>query len=130
MSDWNKKRLGFGLMRLPLRDGQIDIPAVCKLADEFLARGFAYFDTAYVYAGSEAAFREAVVKRHPRDTFTVASKMAGWLLSDTLTPEAMFNEQLERCGVSYFDYYLLHSLQPSRLVKIIDSGQQIADIGL
>lgn len=111
-----ENKLGFGLMRLPKnKAGEIDIPRVCEMADAFLARGFTYFDTAYVYAGSEVAFREAVVRRHPRESFTVASKMAGWQLSETRTPEVMFNEQLERCGVTYFDYYLLHSLQPSRL---------------
>lgn len=112
---WNEKKLGFGLMRLPMKDGAIDIPAVCKLVDSFISKGFTYFDTAYVYAGSEVAFREAVVKRYPRDSYTVATKMAGWVLNETLTPEIMFREQLERCGVDYFDYYLLHSLQPSRI---------------
>lgn len=114
-NEWSNKKFGFGLMRLPRIDGEIDIPAVAKMADTFLARGFTYFDTAYVYGGSEVAFREAVVKRHPRESFTVASKMAGWNLSETLTPEVMFNESLERCGVTYFDYYLLHSLQPGRI---------------
>lgn len=80
-------KLGFGLMRLPKNEaGEIDIPRVCEMADAFLARGFTYFDTAYVYAGSEVAFREAVVRRHPRESFTVASKMAGWQLSETRTP--------------------------------------------
>lgn len=115
MGKWTDKRLGFGLMRLPQQDGVIEHSALCRLADEFLERGFTYFDTAYVYAGSEVAFREAVVKRHPRESFTVASKMAAWVLDDALTPEKMFQEQLERCGVEYFDYYLLHSLQPSRV---------------
>lgn len=114
-SNWGEKKLGFGLMRLPNKDGQIDIPAVCKLADEFLEKGFTYFDTAYVYAGSEVAFREAVVKRHPRESFTVASKLAGWLLKDGFGPEDMFNESLERCGVEYFDFYMLHSLQQTRV---------------
>lgn len=115
MTAVNEKMLGFGLMRLPSNEGKIDIDRVSELADMFIGKSFTYFDTAYVYAGSEAAFEEAVAKRYPRSAYTVASKMAGWLLSDSLTPESMFNEQLERCGVSYFDYYLLHSLQPSRI---------------
>ncbi len=68
-------RLGFGLMRLPRKDGAIDIPAVEKLADRFLEAGFTYFDTAYVYEGSEEAFRQAVVERHPRESFTIADKL-------------------------------------------------------
>lgn len=111
---WSEKMLGFGLMRLPKIDDQIDIPAVCELADEFIAKGFTYFDTAYVYPGAEVAFREAVAKRYPRESYTVASKMAGWVLSESLSPADMFSESLERCGVEYFDYYLLHSMQPSR----------------
>lgn len=115
MFNWNDhKRLGFGLMRFPMKDGVIDMPAFCRLVDTFIANGFTYFDTAYVYEGSEVAFREAVVKRYPRDSYTVTSKLSGWILNDTLTPEKMFNEQLERAGVDYFDFYLLHSLQASR----------------
>ena len=84
-----ENKLGFGLMRLPKNEaGEIDIPRVSEMADAFLARGFTYFDTAYVYAGSEVAFREAVVRRHPRESFTVASKMAGWQLNETRTPDA------------------------------------------
>lgn len=109
------KQLGFGLMRLPETDGNIDIEKVCTMVDQFMAHGFTYFDTAYVYEGSEEAFRKAVVQRYPRDQYTIADKMAGWLLSDTLTPQAMFAQQLSRCGVEYFDFYLLHSLQPSRM---------------
>lgn len=109
------KKLGFGLMRLPRVSGVIDVKAVAKMADEFLAKGFTYFDTAYVYGGSEVAFREAVVKRHPRESYTIASKMAGWLLTEEFGPADMFNESLERAGVEYFDYYLLHSLQSSRI---------------
>ena len=112
---WNEKRLGFGLMRLPKRGEEIDLAATCGLVDAYLAAGFSYLDTAYVYPGSEQVFRKAVAERYPRDRYTVANKMAGWLLSDTLTPEAMFQEQLERCGVEYFDYYLLHSVQASRV---------------
>ena len=109
------KKLGFGLMRLPQKDGRIDIRTTAALADAFLARGYTYFDTAYVYPGSEEAFREAVTARIPREAYTVADKMAGWMLSEAFPPERMFGESLSRCGVSYFDYYLLHSLTPSRM---------------
>ena len=120
-TEWNDKKLGFGLMRLPMKDGAIDIAATCALTDAFIANGFTYFDTAYVYPGSEDAFREAVVKRHPRESYTAATKMAAWLLNDTLRAESMLEEQLQRCGLEYFDYYLLHGLQASR-VKMFEEN--------
>lgn len=106
----NKPRLGFGLMRLPRVDGQIDVEAVAGIANRFLEEGFTYFDTAYVYEGSEEAFRKAVVERHPRTCFTIADKLPSWALSETAGPEDLFNESLRRCGVDYFDYYLLHNI--------------------
>ena len=123
MADWNPRKLGFGLMRLPRDEkGEIDIPEVCAMADRYLAEGFTYFDTAYVYNGSEVAFRKAVVERHPRESFTVASKLAAWQLTDDFRPEDMFRTSLERCGVDYFDYYLLHSLQESHGTIYEDNG--------
>lgn len=112
---WNDFRLGYGLMRLPKVEGKVDLAATCELVDRYLAEGGTYFDTAYVYPGSEEAFREAVSKRHSRESYTIADKMSGWVLNDKLTPQAMFDLQLERCGVDYFDFYLLHSLQPYRV---------------
>ncbi len=107
-------KLGFGLMRLPEKDGQKDIPHIAAMADEFLARGFTYFDTAYFYSGSEKAFQEAVVKRHPRDRFTLATKLPAWVFGAT-PPEKIFETSLERAGVDYFDYYLLHSVEAGHL---------------
>ncbi len=115
--NYPKKKLGFGLMRLPQKDGKIDIEQVSQMADAFLARGFTYFDSAFVYPGSEEAFREAVVKRHDRSEYTIATKMASWKLTEDYGPDAMFEEQLSRCGVDYFDFYLLHSIQPQHLPK-------------
>ena len=110
------KKLGFGLMRLPIMDkdngGSIDLELVNEMVDTFLERGFTYFDTAYMYhmGKSEIALREALVKRHKRDTFTVATKLPTMLLKAEGDQERIFNEQLEKCGVDYFDYYLLHNL--------------------
>ena len=104
------KQLGFGLMRLPRTGGEIDVETVSEMADLFLGRGFTYFDTAYVYEGSEEAFRKAVVERHPRESFTVADKLPAWAFSPEKGPEDIFNESLRRCGVEYFDYYLMHSV--------------------
>ena len=107
------KKLGFGLMRLPLteKDNQesIDMEQLNKMVDTFIERGFTYFDTAYMYHNfkSEIALREAVVKRHKRDTFTVTTKMPTMFLKKEEDLERIFNEQLEKCGVEYFDYFLL-----------------------
>ena len=110
------KKLGFGCMRLPVKNPNdlagIDLPVVNEMVDTFLARGFSYFDTAYMYhmGNSEIAIREALVKRHPRDRFTVATKLPTMLLKTQEDQERIFNEQLKKCGVDYFDYYLLHNL--------------------
>lgn len=105
------KKLGFGLMRLPrCEDGKFDVERTAKMADEFLKNGFTYFDTAYVYEGSEETFREAIAKRHPRDSYTIANKLPAWKVEEKGDVERIFNESLSRCGIEYFDYYLLHSL--------------------
>lgn len=110
-------KLGFGMMRLPLLDpkqtGSIDNALVSAMADAFLARGFTYFDTAYGYHGgeSERTAREAVVRRHGRDSFFLADKMPLFRFKpgDTADDqERLFREQLDKCGVDYFDNYLLH----------------------
>ena len=119
------KKLGFGLMRLPLvnPDDQtsIDIEKFKEMADKFIERGFTYFDTAYPYHGgkSEEALREAVVNRYPREAFTVTSKLPVWAIKEEADLERVFNEQLQRCGVDYFDYYWLHALNRER-VKVMD----------
>lgn len=123
------KKLGFGLMRLPLKDqnnpASIDLDAVNQMVDAFLERGFTYFDTAYMYHGgqSEKAIREALVKRHDRNKFTLATKLPSMFLKNEGDQERIFEEQLENCGVEYFDYYLLHNLNVSyyEAVKRFDS---------
>lgn len=107
------KKLGFGLMRLPvLEDGTIDQKTVCEMADQYLEKGFRYFDTAYVYHSgtSEVALRECVVKRYPREKILIADKMPTFLVKAEEDYPKFFKEQQERCGVSYFDLYLLHCL--------------------
>ena len=117
------KQLGFGLMRLPLLDEDdktsIDIERLKGMVDIFLESGFRHFDTAYNYHGgmSEAAFKEAVVKRYPRDRYTVTDKMPMFQVEEESELERIFNEQLERCGVDYFDYYWLHSLNEKSIDK-------------
>lgn len=110
------KKLGFGFMRLPLLDTEnqksVDKEQLCKMIDTFLERGFTYFDTAYMYHDfiSENVLREVLVNRHPRDSFTVTTKLPTMFLQKKEDMERIFNEQLEKCGVECFDYYLLHNL--------------------
>ena len=112
------KKLGFGLMRLPvLEGGEIDIPQLCDMVDLFLERGFTYFDTAYGYHGgkSETAIGEALVARHPRDSYTLATKLPAWAGAKTADEaKQMFYTSLERTGAGYFDFYLLHNLGGNR----------------
>ncbi|MGI6608364.1 MAG: aldo/keto reductase [Erysipelotrichaceae bacterium] len=116
-------KFGFGLMRLPIvnnDDKQIDMKQFCAMADDFIAAGGTYFDTAYIYHGgnSESAFKEAVVNRYKRDMYTIADKMPMFLVKEENQLEKIFNEQLERCGVEYFDYYLLHSLTQAHIETV------------
>lgn len=109
------KKLGFGLMRLPHVEGDfsnIHLETVKTMADAFLAAGFTYFDTAAPYHNgmSEVAFREAVVKRYPRDAYTVTDKLSLFMLKDPGQMQGFFDAQLERLGLTYVDYYLLHAL--------------------
>ena len=110
------KKLGFGLMRLPLLDPEdhksVDIEKVKKMADEFLTNGFTYFDTAYPYHGghSEIAFREAVAKRYPRSAYTITDKLSMFMIRKEEEIPGFFEGQLERLGVDYVDYYWLHGL--------------------
>ena len=106
--------LGFGLMRLPqTNEKEIDIPQVCEMVDICLKNGFNYFDTAYVYHGgkSETALKAALTDRHPRESFRVATKLPPWELKTEADIQRIFDEQLARTGLDYFDYYLLHSLE-------------------
>ena len=105
-------KLGFGLMRLPEKDGVIDHEQVCQMVDLYMNAGLTYFDTAYVYHHglSETEVREAVVKRYPRESFTVATKLPEWEIKCEEDKERIFNEQLERTGAGYFDFYLMHAV--------------------
>ena len=109
------KKLGFGLMRLPVKSAEptdINQEELNKMVDLFLERGFTYFDTSYVYhnGASETAIRDALVKRHSRDSFILASKFPTFLMPKEDQADKILDEQLEKCGVEYFDFYLLHNL--------------------
>lgn len=106
-------KLGFGMMRLPQNGRELDLPQICRMADEYLACGMNYFDTAYMYCGgaSEKAVKEALVKRYPRESFMLTTKLPQWMMKDKDDCERIFNDQLERTGAGYFDIYLLHSVE-------------------
>ena len=108
----NKKSLGFGLMRLPMAEGKVDISLCCEMAARFMEAGGTYFDTALMYCGeqSESAVKEIVTHRYPRDTFTVATKLHAGFFNSLEDRDTVFNAQLERMGVAYFDYYLIHAI--------------------
>ncbi|MGI6736332.1 MAG: aldo/keto reductase [Anaerovoracaceae bacterium] len=114
------RKLGFGLMRLPKKDGAIDLEQTKKMVDRFLEEGFTYFDTAWAYEGSEEAIRKALVERYPRDSFQLATKNAAWINCKTADEaKKQFDVSLERTGAGYFDFYLLHNLGETR-TKIFD----------
>ena len=109
------KKLGFGLMRLPQKDGAIDLEQTKQMVDLFMEAGFTYFDTAWAYAGSEDAIRQALVERYPRDAFYLATKNAAWINCKTKEDAiAQFETSLKQTGAGYFNFYLLHNLGESR----------------
>ena len=110
------KKLGFGLMRLPLLNpgdaASIDLEQMKQMVDTFIERGFTYFDTAWMYCAfkSEEAVREALVKRHDRSTYTLATKLHAGYLKTKEDRDRIFQEQLRKTGADYFDYYLIHDV--------------------
>ncbi|MBO6281317.1 MAG: aldo/keto reductase [Alphaproteobacteria bacterium] len=120
----NNNKLGFGFMRLPLKDKNdqtsIDYDTLNKMVDKFMERGFTYFDTAWMYMGyeSEIAIRKAVVERKPRDSYTVASKMPIGMVTSSENMEEIFNKQLEKTGLEYFDYYLVHNVNAGTMPNV------------
>ncbi len=109
-------KMGFGFLRLPQVEVEgkkaIDYDVLNPMVDAFLAKGGNYFDTAYTYLNgdSEIALRESLVKRHPRNSFRIADKLPSWKVKAPEELESYFKEQQERCGVDFFDVYLLHWL--------------------
>ena len=112
------KKLGFGLMRLPRLEGDgdvIDVEQTSKMVDMFMDAGCTYFDTAWIYQGSEEAIKKALVDRYPRESYTLATKNAAWAGCKTREDAIeQFETSLRRTGAGYFDYYLLHNLGQNR----------------
>lgn len=122
-------QLGFGTMRLPLKeDKTIDEAATLEMITYGIEHGINYFDTAYPYHGGES---ERVIgkllKNFPRDSYYLATKYPGHQLSKTYDPAAIFEEQLKKCDVDYFDFYLLHNVQESSIKTYMDPQWGILD---
>lgn len=121
------KKLGFGLMRLPMLSGDVggsgtvDTAQVCKMVDEFMAAGFNYFDTAHGYIGgeSELAAKECLTSRYERESFVLTNKLTDSYFKTKSDIRPFFESQLERCGVDYFDFYLMHALNAENYKKYI-----------
>ena len=122
MSEQTKGKLGFGLMRLPKTNEAIDVPQVCEMVDHFLAAGFTYFDTAYVYDGSEVAAKAALVDRHPRSSYTLATTLHVGKCATAEEARKELETSLARTGAGYFDYYLLHALMANNVDKYEEFG--------
>ena len=119
----NTPKLGFGMMRLPKKLLKIDVAQTKQMVDLFLDAGLTYFDTAFVYVGSEEATRKALVERHPRDSFTLASKLNAWLGKLSVSEaKKELQTSLKRLGTDYLDYYLLHAIQNNNYKMYDDYG--------
>jgi len=105
------KKLGFGCMRLPMKESEVDKDEMCKMVDAFIARGFNYFDTAHGYIGgkSETAIRDCLTSRYPRDKYVLTNKLSSNYFQTAEDIRPLFESQLEACGVDYFDFYLMHA---------------------
>ena len=109
------RKLGFGMMRLPKHGETIDVETTKIMVDKFMEAGFTYFDTAWIYPGSEDAVRQALVERYPRERYQLATKNAAWFECKTREDAiAQFETSLKRTGAGYFDFYLLHNLGEKR----------------
>lgn len=117
------KKLGFGLMRLPIAEGsrnRVDFDALTKMVDAYMEKGFNYFDTAYSYhfGKSETLIGDALVNRYPRDAFCLADKMPTWMIRSSDDYKNLFKIQCGRCGVDFFDFYLLHNID-AEIYKVL-----------
>lgn len=106
-----KKNFGFGCMRLPMRDSEVDEKEMCRMVDYFIENGFNYFDTAhgYVDGKSETALKKCLTSRYPRDRYILTDKLTNFFFKKQEDIRPFFQSQLEACGVEYFDFYLMHA---------------------
>ncbi len=125
----NLSLLGYGMMRLPtLEDGKIDRLKTKELVDYAMKNGINYFDTAWPYHGGESEIVTAeLLKAYPRDSYRLASKYPGHQIAETYNPAEIFEEQLKKCDVEYFDYYLLHNIYENSIKVYMDERWGILD---
>ena len=114
-----KKNFGFGMMRLPMQGDQVDMDATKEMVDAFLAAGFNYFDTAHPYLSgqSEDAVKICISSRYPREKYLLADKLSGGCFETEADILPLFEKQLQKCGVDYFDFYLMHAMSAARHEK-------------
>jgi len=114
-----KKNFGFGCMRLPMANGEVDLEETSRMVDAFLEAGFNYFDTAHGYLGgrSETALRECLTSRYPRDRYILTNKLSSHFIQTADDIRPLFRQQLEACGVEYFDFYLMHAQDKNSFEK-------------
>ena len=106
-----KKNFGFGCLRLPMKDGEVDKEQMCKMVDTFLEQGFNYFDTAHGYLDgkSELALRDCLTSRHEHSEYILTNKLTNFYFKSEEEIRPFFESQLKACGVDYFDFYLMHA---------------------
>ena len=114
-----KKNFGFGCMRLPMRDGEVDREELTRMVDTFLECGFNYFDTArgYLKGKSEVALRECLTSRYPRESYVLTHKLSNQHFETEAEIRPLFESQLKTCGVEYFDIYMMHAQNRIRFAK-------------
>lgn len=119
--------LGFGCMRLPLVPGgqpnEIDVPLAEAMIARAMSAGVNYFDTAYRYIGGNSElFLGNALKKYPRESFKLATKLPMGMIDDTAKGVRIYHEQLERLQTDYFDFYLLHGIKRAGFQKAVDLG--------
>jgi len=116
-----KKNFGFGCMRLAMKDGEVDYDVFNEMIDTFIEAGFNYFDTAhgYIDGKSETALRDCLVARYPRESYILANKLSYFFFEKEEDLAPLFEKQIEKCGVDYFDFYLMHALSASSYEKCL-----------
>ena len=114
-----KKNFGFGAMRLPMNGSEVDLAQTRQMVDTFLAEGFNYFDTAhgYIQGKSETALKACLTSRYPRDQYILTNKLTGGFFKTEAEIRPLFAQQLDACGVEYFDFYLMHAQNANEFKK-------------
>lgn len=127
--DLELSRLGFGMMRLPVKeDGSIDQEHVNRMVDYAMEKGVNYYDTAYPYHGGMSEVAAGIaLGRYPRESYYLATKYPGHQKSSIMTPAGVFQEQLKKCGVEYFDFYLLHNVNEGSIGTYMDESNGIME---